>query len=72
MQPDLASHEIWHVAQAEPGNAIVVTGAAGGVGTAVLDIARALGVTAVGLASVAKHDIVRKHRSVVGKIVITH
>jgi len=48
-----------HVAQAEPGNAIVVTGAAGGVGTAVLDVARALGVTAVGLASVAKHDIVR-------------
>jgi NADPH:quinone reductase-like Zn-dependent oxidoreductase len=49
-----------HAAEVEPGQRVVVTSAAGGVGTAVLDLARALGVNAVGLASPAKHDLVRQ------------
>lgn len=49
-----------HAAEVKPGQTVVVTSAAGGVGTALLDVARALGVTAVGLASSAKHDIVRR------------
>jgi NADPH:quinone reductase len=49
-----------HTAEVEPGQRVVVTSAAGGVGTAVLDLARSLGVDAVGLASPAKHDLVRR------------
>jgi NADPH:quinone reductase-like Zn-dependent oxidoreductase len=49
-----------HAAEVEAGQRVVVTSAAGGVGTAVLDLASALGVDAVGLASPAKHDLVRR------------
>jgi NADPH:quinone reductase-like Zn-dependent oxidoreductase len=49
-----------HAAKIEPGQRVVVTSAAGGVGTAMLDLARALGIDAVGLASPAKHDLVRR------------
>jgi NADPH:quinone reductase len=49
-----------HMAEVERGQRVVVTSAAGGVGTAVLDLARALGVEAVGLASPTKHDLVRQ------------
>jgi NADPH:quinone reductase-like Zn-dependent oxidoreductase len=49
-----------HAAEVRPGQRVVVTSAAGGVGTAVLDLARALGIEAVGLASPAKHDLVRQ------------
>jgi NADPH:quinone reductase-like Zn-dependent oxidoreductase len=49
-----------HAAEVERGQRVVVTSAAGGVGTAVLDLARALGIDAVGLASPAKHDLVRQ------------
>lgn len=49
-----------HMAEVKPGQRVVVTSAAGGVGTAMLDLARALGIEAVGLASPAKHDLVRQ------------
>lgn len=47
-------------AEVEKGQSVVVTSAAGGVGTAVLDISRALGLSAVGLAAPAKHPVVRQ------------
>jgi len=47
-------------AEVHPGGSVVVTSAAGGVGTAVLDIARALGVQAVGLASAHKQAVVEQ------------
>jgi NADPH2:quinone reductase len=47
-----------HVARLRAGQSVVITSAAGGVGTAVLDICRALDIRAIGLASHAKHDVV--------------
>jgi NADPH:quinone reductase-like Zn-dependent oxidoreductase len=49
-----------HAADVKAGQRVVVTSAAGGVGTAMLDLARALGIEAAGLASPAKHDLVRR------------
>jgi len=48
-----------HVAKLKKGDCIVLTSAAGGVGTALLDLARELGIRAIGLASAGKHDTVR-------------
>ncbi|MCI4644763.1 MAG: zinc-binding dehydrogenase [Hyphomonadaceae bacterium] len=47
------------VASADPGEWIVVCGAGGGVGSILLDLARARGVRAIGLASPGKHDAIR-------------
>ncbi len=50
---------IYRVAKVRSGQSALVTGAAGGVGTAALQLLRLAGVTAYGAASAPKHDIVR-------------
>jgi NADPH:quinone reductase len=50
---------IHRVAKVRTGQTALVTGAAGGVGTAALQLLRLAGVKAYGSASAAKHDIVR-------------
>lgn len=50
---------IRHAGGLSRGMSLVVTSAAGGVGAAVLDLAKAFGIRAVGLASSGKLDIVR-------------
>jgi len=50
---------IHRVAQVRAGQTALVTGAAGGVGTAALQLLRLAGVKAYGAASVAKHDTIR-------------
>lgn len=47
------------IARLEPGQSVLVHGAAGGVGSAVLDLASLWGIEAYGTASPAKHDTVR-------------
>lgn len=47
------------VACVEPGETIIVHSAAGGVGTAMLELARLAGIRAIGFASAPKHDRVR-------------
>lgn len=51
---------IHRVAKVQPGQTALVTGAAGGVGTAALQLLRLAGVKAYGAASPAKHDVIRK------------
>ncbi len=51
---------IHRVAKVQPGQTALVTGAAGGVGTAALQLLRLGGVKAYGAASPAKHDVIRK------------
>jgi NADPH:quinone reductase len=51
---------IHRVAKVQPGQTALVTGAAGGVGTAALQLLRLTGVKAYGAASPAKHDVIRK------------
>jgi NADPH:quinone reductase len=51
---------IHRVAKVRPGQTALVTGAAGGVGTAALQLLQLAGVTSYGAASEKKHDIVRK------------
>ena len=46
------------VARLEPGQTVLITGAGGGVGSAALQIARAFGLRAVGVASAGKKDFV--------------
>jgi NADPH:quinone reductase-like Zn-dependent oxidoreductase len=46
-------------AKLKPGETVLVTGASGGVGTALLQIARAMGATPVGVSKPAKGDAVR-------------
>jgi len=50
---------IHRVAKVQAGRTALVTGAAGGVGTAALQLLKLAGVKAYGAASAAKHDIVR-------------
>jgi NADPH:quinone reductase len=50
---------IYRVAKVQPGKTALVTGAAGGVGTATLQLLRLARVKTYGAASVLKHDIVR-------------
>ncbi len=50
---------IHRVAQVRPGQTALVTGAAGGVGTAALQLLRLAGVTTYGAASAPKHPILR-------------
>jgi NADPH2:quinone reductase len=51
---------IHRVAKVQPGQTALVTGAAGGVGTAALQLLRLAGAKAYGTASPAKHDVIRK------------
>jgi NADPH:quinone reductase len=50
---------IHRFAKVQPGDTALVTGAAGGVGTAALQLLKLAGVTAYGAASARKHEIVR-------------
>ncbi|HTA91269.1 MAG TPA: zinc-binding dehydrogenase [Polyangiaceae bacterium] len=54
-----AYQAIHRVAQVQAGQTALVTGAAGGVGTAALQLLRLAGVNVYGAASVGKHDTVR-------------
>ncbi|UFU04097.1 NADP-dependent oxidoreductase [Ruania suaedae] len=51
---------ILEAVHAEGGQVLVVDGASGGVGTALVQLARARGVHVVGTASESKHDLVRR------------
>jgi NADPH:quinone reductase-like Zn-dependent oxidoreductase len=51
---------IHRIAKVQPGQTALVTGAAGGVGTATLQLLRLTRVKAYGAASLAKHDVIRK------------
>jgi NADPH:quinone reductase-like Zn-dependent oxidoreductase len=51
---------IHRVAKVRPGQTALVTGAAGGVGTAALQLLRLAGVKSYGAASPAKHDVICK------------
>jgi len=51
---------IHRVANVKPGTTALVTAAAGGVGTALLQLLRLAGVTAYGAASRGKHDLVKQ------------
>jgi NADPH2:quinone reductase len=54
-----AYQAIHRVAALRPGQTALVTGASGGVGTALLDLLRSHGVRAFGAASATRHDLVR-------------
>jgi NADPH:quinone reductase-like Zn-dependent oxidoreductase len=57
-----AYHMLFRVARVQPGYHVLVHMAAGGVGTAVLQLCRSIGgVTTYGTASAAKHEYVREH-----------
>jgi NADPH:quinone reductase len=51
---------IHRVAKVQPGDSALVTGAAGGVGTAALQLLKLAGVKTYGAASLKKHDTVRR------------
>jgi len=51
---------ILRLAQVRPGETLLVNGASGGVGSAVLQIARHRGITVVGIASEPNHEYVRR------------
>ena len=60
----VTAYQMLHrVAEVRPGERILVHGAAGGVGTALLDLGRLGGLEAYGTASAAKHDAVRRFRA---------
>lgn len=54
-----AHHMLVRVAAARPGETVLVHAAAGGVGLAVADLARVLGLRVIGLASAGKHAVLR-------------
>jgi NADPH2:quinone reductase len=49
-----AYHALYHQAKAHPSETVLVHGASGGVGTAAVQIARAMGLTVLGTAGTAK------------------
>jgi NADPH:quinone reductase-like Zn-dependent oxidoreductase len=56
----LTAYALMHrCVQLEKGRSFLIHGAAGGVGTAALEMARVLGLRAFGTASAGKHDLVR-------------
>lgn len=58
----LTAYQMLHrVAGVQRGQQILVHGAAGGVGTALLDLAQTAGVAAIGTASAAKHTVLRDY-----------
>jgi NADPH:quinone reductase-like Zn-dependent oxidoreductase len=56
-----AHHMLVRVAAAQPGDIVLVHAAAGGVGLAVAELGRILGVRVLGLASPGKHDVLRTY-----------
>lgn len=54
-----AHHMLIRVAAAQPGETVLVHAAAGGVGLAVAELARIIGMRVLGLASSGKHDVLR-------------
>ena len=54
-----AHHLLVRVAAVRPGETVLVHSAAGGVGLAVAELGRILGLRVIGLASPAKHDVLR-------------
>jgi NADPH:quinone reductase-like Zn-dependent oxidoreductase len=55
-----ADYALGHLARARAGETVVVTAAAGGVGTAILQVARLAGVRVIAVASPGKHALVRE------------
>ena len=56
----LTARQMLHrVARLEAGDSVLIHAAAGGVGTAVLELARATGIRVIGLCSAARHERVR-------------
>src|SRR5262249_31314127 len=56
-----AHHMLVRVAAAQRGDTVLVHAAAGGVGLAVAELSRILGLRVIGLAAPAKHDVVREY-----------
>jgi synaptic vesicle membrane protein VAT-1 len=56
-----AHHMLVRVAAARRGESVLVHAAAGGVGLAVAELGRILGLRVIGLASPAKHDVLREY-----------
>ena len=56
-----AHHMLVRVASARPGETVLVHAAAGGVGLAVAELGRILGLRVLGLSSPAKHDVLRSY-----------
>ena len=56
-----AHHRLVRVAAAQRGETVLVHAAAGGVGLAVAELGRMLGLRVLGLASAAKHDVLREY-----------
>ena len=56
-----AHHMLVRVAAARPGETVLVHSAAGGVGLAVAELGRILGLRVIGIASPAKHDVLRSY-----------
>ncbi|MEC9362555.1 MAG: medium chain dehydrogenase/reductase family protein [Pseudomonadota bacterium] len=57
----LTAYQMLHrVASLDAGDTVLIHAAAGGVGTAVLDLARLSGIRVIGLASKGKHELVRQ------------
>jgi len=52
---------VHRVARLQPGQRLLVQGASGGVGTALLDVGRHAGLALYGTASARKHDVVRSY-----------
>ncbi|MGR3540577.1 MAG: zinc-binding dehydrogenase [Hasllibacter sp.] len=58
----VTAHQMLHrIAKVPPGATILVQGGGGGAGSALLDLARAGGITAYATASKGKHDLVRRY-----------
>jgi NADPH2:quinone reductase len=57
----LAARQLLRAARLRPGDAVYVDGASGGLGTALLDLARDLGVAAIGSCSPAKNETVERY-----------
>ncbi len=61
----LVAYQIMHrVVLAQPQDKALIVGASGGVGTAFLDLGRLAGLKMYGLASLAKHDILKRYGAV--------
>ena len=61
----LTAYQMMHrVAACHPGDRVLIHGAAGGVGTALMQLGRLRGLTMYGTASAGKHDVVRDHGAV--------
>src|SRR5690349_2952738 len=56
-----AHHMLTCVARARPGEIVLVHSAAGGVGLAVAELGRILGLRVIGLASAGKHAVLREY-----------